>query len=379
MRVINARNVNDAYRNAIRLMRRDGTPRASRNGPVIRIHGPVSTVYRCPQERVLFDSKRDANPFFHLFEALWMLSGANDVTTLDHILPSFKQFSDDGVRFHGAYGHRWRHWPDHSKVHPYMMEIDQIARAISMFRIDPETRRVVIGMWDPARDLGVPSKDLPCNDLIMLEIDDGHLNMMVCNRSNDIIWGCYGANAVHMSVLHEYMAQMIDVPQGTLTQVSFNWHAYLETPYRWESVNALDHDDGAHSSWMNPYGVSIRPTPLVTHRDSFDDELTRLITCIRETQSVRALDDLFKNVFLRDIAIPMHRAFEHVKAKEYATAVEMLTRANRHFEYQNDWLNAGALWIQRREFRAAQKRVFMHQDERITQDSAKLHIIDDLA
>ena len=82
MHVINARNVNSAYPQALHYIAIAGDRVASRNGPVLRAPEPVSTVYAKPWERVLFDPQRDANPFFHLFESLWMLDGRNDVATL---------------------------------------------------------------------------------------------------------------------------------------------------------------------------------------------------------------------------------------------------------------------------------------------------------
>jgi hypothetical protein len=85
-------------------------------------------------------------------------------------------------------------------------------------------------MWDPETDLGRQGKDLPCNLTATFQINvDGALDLSVFNRSNDIIWGCYGANAVHFSFLLEYMARWIGVPVGRYSQISINWHGYLET------------------------------------------------------------------------------------------------------------------------------------------------------
>ncbi len=65
----------------------------------------------------------------------------------------------------------------------------------------PNDRRTVVGMWDPWEDLWEENdgKDYPCNTQIYFWERKGQLNMTVCNRSNDMIWGAYGANAVHMS------------------------------------------------------------------------------------------------------------------------------------------------------------------------------------
>lgn len=358
MHVIDARNVNDAYRKGLRLMHQLGQERPSRNGGVLRITEPVSTVYHQPVERVLFDLKRDANPFFHLFEALWMLHGGNDVQTLDHILKSFAQFSDDGRTYHGAYGHRWRHWPIHSPT--YTTELDQIAKAIEMLEADPTNRRVVIGMWDPARDLGTNSKDIPCNDIIFLEIDDNHLNMAIGNRSNDIIWGCYGANAVHMSMLFEYLCAQLGCLFGTMTQISFNFHAYLATPYRWEDFypptmhEEIDWTD-EDLDWVNNYETvddgerNMGVHPLVTARDSFDDELHAFISAIKNDRSVSSLNrEGWDNAFFARVAIPMHLAMEYCKTKEYDRALEIVTVANEMGEEDIDWLTSAHQWISRR-------------------------------
>lgn len=371
MYIIHARNVNDAYRRGLRLMFAEGLETPSRNGPVLRVPEVVATQYERPHERVLFDQQRDANPFFHLFEALWMLNGGNDVATFAHILPSFAQFSDDTETFHGAYGHRWRHWPIYDLAEQGHPGLDQLACAIRMLTNDRSTRRAVIAMWDPARDLGTASKDLPCNDLINLGIRDHALDMSVTCRSNDIIYGCYGANAVHMSVLHEYLAQMIGVGIGTYTQISFDYHAYKETPYRWDKYwPLLDLDDDSDwtdtdTEWVNPYEDAdddereLRAKSLVTNRETFDKELTILMRNVR-SGSVSALDgNLFDNVFLGRVAIPMHRAFEAHRQKNDALALDILARANDSDPHDNDWIMAGMYWIARRAAREMQQSAIL--------------------
>ena len=75
MKVIHARNVNDAVVKGAELLKAGGLTQDSRAGGTLEYPEPVCTVYERPLERVLFDAIRDANPFFHLMEALWMLAG----------------------------------------------------------------------------------------------------------------------------------------------------------------------------------------------------------------------------------------------------------------------------------------------------------------
>jgi hypothetical protein len=84
-------------------------------------------------------------------------------------------------------------------------------------------------MWDPFTDLG-PGKDLPCNTHIYLRIVQDKLTMTVCNRSNDLIWGMLGANAVHMTMLHELVAQAVGVEQGDYNVFTNNLHIYHSVP-----------------------------------------------------------------------------------------------------------------------------------------------------
>ena len=89
MEVIHARNVNDAWPQAIHLVADAGVMQETRAGSAMVVPHPVATVYAKPAERVLFDPVRDANPIFHHFEALWMLAGRDDADWLDRFVSDF--------------------------------------------------------------------------------------------------------------------------------------------------------------------------------------------------------------------------------------------------------------------------------------------------
>lgn len=219
--VIDCRNPHQGLSEALYVLDTQGVRRDSRNGPVLQHPGLVVTHYSDPLERVVFWPQRDANPFLHLAESLWMLAGRNDLGLLMKYTKQFEQYSDDGRTIRGsAYGHRWKkHW-----------QLDQLSTVISMLKEDPDGRRAVLAMHDPMADLGVRTKDAPCNLAVTLQRDkEGRLDMTVFCRSNDIIWGTYGSNAVHFSFLQEYVALAVGCPVGSCDQVSVNWHGYLQT------------------------------------------------------------------------------------------------------------------------------------------------------
>lgn len=263
--VISGRNVNDLYPQALHHLETSGVEEPSRAGTVITVPYPVVSVTMNPMERVLFCPVRDANPFFHLFESLWMLAGRDDGTWLDHFVKDFSsRFGEDDGRIHGAYGHRWRaHFTQ-----------DQLIVAINRLRNNPKDRRVVIQMWDPKSDHMVTSgdepRDVPCNTTIYPRIVNGKLDLSVMVRSNDVIWGAYGANAVHLPALQEYLAAGIGVPVGVFYQFSNNWHAYKNVLEK----KLLNND---FTNYPNHYVQGIKPTNMIDKFNMFDEELTNFL------------------------------------------------------------------------------------------------------
>lgn len=217
---IRVRNVNDAVAEGLWRMKTSGIREESRNGAVLVLPEPLLTTYEHPTERVLFWPERDANPIFHLMESLWMLAGRDDVRFVEYFNSRMRGFSDDGVTLNGAYGHRWRH----------RFGVDQLRLLIEHLIAEPYTRRAVLTMWGPQEDLlkvGV-SSDVCCNTQAFFDRRAGRLNMTVLNRSNDLIWGAYGANAVHFSMLQEFIAAAIGDAVGEYRQFSNNMHLYTE-------------------------------------------------------------------------------------------------------------------------------------------------------
>jgi thymidylate synthase len=280
-----------------------GVRRESRNGPVLQLPGPTILCYERPMERVIFWPERDANPFFHLMEALWMLEGRRDVEPMAYYASRMKDYSDDGKVFNGAYGHRWRKH----------FGIDQLPFIISRLRKNPDDRRQVLGMWDPMHDCyDQQTVDLPCNTHIYFARNEtGALDMTVCNRSNDLVWGALGANVVHMSFLQEHVANGIGCAVGKYYQFTNNLHGYLATA---EPLRCLTERQGE----LSPYGFGEHFMSWPMNQPTFG-------TIIVE---------------------PMKEAFRLHKEKQSEKALDCLHNALQGA--RADWLEAGKQWIQRR-------------------------------
>lgn len=336
MHVMEVRNVVQAWPRAVRLIKRQGRLMTSRVGEVLVLDDPVVTVYSHPRERVLRCPVRDANPMFHLMEALWMLAGRHDATWLDLFVKDFSErFGEARGLQWGAYGYRWRH---------HFLQ-DQLKICIDRLSANRDDRRSVIGMWDPSRDLTEHKcdiyKDYPCNTTIFLRVNhqgdkrtefnhwtEDQLDITVCCRSNDIVWGCYGANAVHMSMLQEYLAAMIGVNVGIYYQFSNNWHAYTDTLPP-EDVPLIHGTANYYSA------EEITPDRLIDSPGDFHRDVTEWVAHPDGEER--------KNRFFNTTAWPMYQAAAMWRVKDKSGAVDVARNIA-----SLDWKLATLEWMQRR-------------------------------
>lgn len=325
MSEIKARNVNEMLTEALWALRVSNSPvEQTRNGPVRAFDEPVILTYRRPEERVMFSPLRDCNPVFHLMESIWMIAGRNDVAFPTLFNSSFGQFSDDGETFNAAYGHRWRHH----------FGRDQLVEVIELLRRDPQTRQAVIQMWDTA-DLTKPTKDKACNMSIVFDRRKGQLNMTVFNRSNDLVWGACGANAVHMSFLQEFVASALGAPTGVYRQASNNMHLYLET---YDGAKFLN--DPSEPSAYNHYASGeVDPLPIMLNSDyrSF------IADCERFCDDPFNGENRYVHPFFLGVAHPM-AMISRTRRGKAGTGEGWAAKVKA-----SDWRRAAFEWIQRRE------------------------------
>lgn len=365
MYTINVRNVNHALPAALAALRDRGQRVAPRGMPTLELEGPVATTYTQPAEMVLFDRDRDANPFFHFFEALWVLRGRQDVAFLSWFLPRMADYSDDGVSYHAPYGYRLR----------TAFGFDQIETVLKVFEEDETSRQGVLAIWHPNLDFS-RTKDKPCNDMIMLKIRDGKLRMTVCNRSNDVVWGAYGANVVQFSTLLRYMAGRLGIEVGEYTQVSDSFHVYEDNPFwlQWREkhgsgrppvIDPYSHADGGgfdHKVLTDALLNSVHGGPkqeaafmgrtevltgafdedLVQFFDLWDEGFAKLCAT-GEPSSALMNERNYKTVSFAYVALPLLQTLCNWRAKKPAVALETVKQTTAL-----DWRMAAELWMIRR-------------------------------
>jgi len=338
-RVIHTANVCTAMPRVFDTLMAHGIVHTSRNGPVIYLPEPLVIDYERPWERVLVNPWRDANPFFHLMEALWMLAGRNDVAFPAMFAKRIASYSDDGKILHGAYGFRWRHAGK-------SLNTDQLLEIIALLRQYPDTRRAVISMHDTRFDTIYTGKDLPCNTHIYFDTQDGKLNMSVMNRSNDVVWGLLGANYVHFTVLMQFVSDNLHLPMGRYSHFTNNAHVYTDVfpVERWAKISML---------------IQPRESMLFEgegkHAFSFDVDGHRPMTEAWQLRQVEVfinhileglvpITEIYSMPLLEDVAKPMFNAWHYRKndpRDNIALGWAMLVN-------HPQWRQAATEWLQRR-------------------------------
>jgi thymidylate synthase len=370
MEILRGRNVNALMPLGVDLLAQHGRLENTRAGLAMVAPWPVISVYERPTERVLFSALRDANPFFHLFESLWMLAGRQDSASLDCYVQDFgARFAEQDGVIHGAYGHRWR----------YAMGYDQLDRIVDKLRKNPDDRQCVLQMWDAsdwlAPELNDPSlcghddllgdwKDRPCNTHVYLRVHEINslphgvdyntigdnrrsvLDLTVCCRSNDIVWGAYGANAVHFSFLQEYLAGRIGCGVGTMYQLSNNYHGYVDALDKLgSSIGLFDEQDTC-----TIYGVGgVESVPIGEDWRHWDADLKLfmewhdVLWCFPGNNNEIDTPDGFRNLWFHVVAGRVCQVNWLWRHGRYAEALGWCDTIEA-----SDWRQACSAWLLRR-------------------------------
>jgi thymidylate synthase len=261
--VIEAQNYRQALYQALQAILADGQKCSPRGLATWELQD-VAIVIRDPRDRVALLPGRKANIFATLAETLWVLAGHDDLEFIGYYLQRISSFSDDGKLLHGAYGPRLKNWQG----------TNQLAEVLRILKSDPDSRRAVMALFDPARDFSTSRKDIPCNNWMQFSLRDQKLHMRVVSRSMDVIWGST-INVFEWTVIQELLSRELGVIPGTYTHFVGSFHLY-------EDFLQRAHEVLAHQLDMTCYGSLPWDIPL----DSLDEQLGEFM---RQEAAMRAL------------------------------------------------------------------------------------------
>lgn len=242
---IAALNIYDGWVKLMReVMARDIVAPVANTGASVRTHEVIGTSL-CIEDalaNIIHHPLRDINPRFMVAEWLWILAGRADVRTISEYNKQIAQFSDDGVKFAGAYGPRLECQWDY---------------VIETLKNDPASRRAVASIWSPNPR---PTKDYPCTLNAQFIVRDRKLHSIWTMRSNDL-WLGFPYDFFNFSMLTNNLAAELGYSVGSLTLNTGSSHIYEQ---HWNLVRALvgEYEHGLRTG--TPEGRSYRSPQFTT-------------------------------------------------------------------------------------------------------------------
>ena len=206
---------------AVTLERGDGCEQSSRAGDTREILH-ASLFVADPRQRWVYSRHPILNVAFALAEVVWIMRGRNDAAFLNYFNRQLSHHAGDGSTYHGAYGQRLR----------VAFGLDQLERAYLALRHNPDSRQVVLQIWDPRQDLPdqvgrAACQDVPCNVSALLKVRGDRLEWMQIMRSNDLHLGL-PHNLVQFTSLQEILAGWLGLEPAGYHHLSDSLHVYEE-------------------------------------------------------------------------------------------------------------------------------------------------------
>lgn len=201
------------------------SPRGNREREIIGYSAKIKD----STDRFCMNPIRKQNIIFNYAEALWYLSGSNDLSFIEYYAPSMKKYSSDGMTLPGTgYGPKLLHFGDNN--------LNQIRRAIDIFdHDDRDSKRVFLQIFDANEDLYRRNIDVSCTLGLQLLIRDNRLHAVAFMRANDAYVG-FLSDIFSFTFLQEYIASVLGCDVGSYTHTVGSLHVYDENVRRVEQV-----------------------------------------------------------------------------------------------------------------------------------------------
>lgn len=241
---------------------------------------------------------------FALVEVIGIISGRQDSGYLNWFNPALPRYAGKGPTFHGAYGHRLRQH----------FQVDQLKRAADALSASPDSRQVVLQIWDaevdlPASDGKERAEDIPCNICSMLKVRDRKLHWTQVIRSNDLFRGV-PYNFVQFTTLQEVLSGWLNIDVGGYTHIADSLHVYLrdaEKTFAYATAPDVPNTDSLAAPYDKSQGYWMELNQCV-------DELSRAMTSpdIEKIVTSRVMPKGYANI-LRVIAADAARRYGDIE------------------------------------------------------------------
>ena len=146
----------------------------------------------------------------------WFINGETNIQRFrDANVKIWDAWADDNGDLGPVYGHQMRNFNDQN--------IDQMQMLIKNLIADPDSRRHIISLWNPAQldQMRLP----PCYLYFQFFVNNGKLNMFVVQRSGDLFLGIPYDIALFTKILL-YVAEKVNLKANLLEVQIVDAHIY---------------------------------------------------------------------------------------------------------------------------------------------------------
>ena len=157
---------------------------------------------------------RDISLPYLFAEAVWYMTGREDVAFISKFAKLWERISDDGVTSNSAYG----------AIMFHRYGFDQVAKVIELLKKDPSSRRALINFNVPNENV-IETKDEVCTVMLQFMIRDNMLDCTAVMRSNDIWYGL-PYDVAFFTCLQRYIAKRVGAGVGYYTHFTSSLHVY---------------------------------------------------------------------------------------------------------------------------------------------------------
>lgn len=154
-----------------------------------------------------------------IYELLWFLRGDTNIRYLqENGVRIWDDWADKDGNLGCVYGAQWRSWPDYKGG-----SIDQIAEVVEQIKANPDSRRLIVSAWNPAKlnEMALP----PCHCLFQFYVAHGRLSCQLYQRSGDIFLGV-PFNIASYALLTMMIAQVCGLQPGAFIHTLGDAHLY---------------------------------------------------------------------------------------------------------------------------------------------------------
>ena len=149
-------------------------------------------------------------------EFLWFINGETNIQRFrDAGVKIWDSWADEDGELGPVYGHQMRNFNDQN--------IDQMQTLIETLKNDPDSRRHIISLWNPAQihEMKLP----PCYLYFQFFVEGKNLNMFVVQRSGDVFLGIPYDVALFTNILL-YVANEVGLRANVLDIQIIDAHVY---------------------------------------------------------------------------------------------------------------------------------------------------------